>query len=301
MTSLRNEFMKPLHLQFPSRMRPCIVLQRTARLAVSTQTDPWSQMSLKALRIECKKKGLKVSGKKAEVLKRLMEAITKNIVEAKRPTKILNVNSSSSGSAGPQILSQVMNGRVRTTDQRPRVTQRTESNHKSNLNTSITTNGFPHPKHGTVQMRSLNQATIHKQTAKDDPESNTPIIEIRIETKSPAKTAKLPIQEVRQLASTVKDQIETISVRGPTKTITQTSTKKIISEKTNHSMSNMLISRNIEPSSDLQDKSVSQLCLRDKFFLLVFTSAVSIWWWEPQLSKYSSKLLKGYEYLQSLI
>ncbi|CDH08386.1 uncharacterized protein ZBAI_00168 [Zygosaccharomyces bailii ISA1307] len=281
-------------------MLPCIVLQRVPRLAVSTQADPWSQMSLKALRIECKKRGLKVSGRKADVAKRLREAIRKNVVEAKRPIKNSNENGFSSGSAGSQILSQAKNGRARTTDHGPRVTQSAEFNDKPNLNTSITTNGFPHPKQGTVQTRSLNQATINKQTAKDDPESNTPIIEIRIETRSPAETAKLPLQDVRQLKSTVKDQIETIGVCGPTKTITPISTKNIISERTNHSISNMLTSRNIESSSDRQGKPVSQLCLRDKIFLLAFTSTVSIWWWEPQLSKCSSKLLKGYEYLQSL-
>lgn len=303
MTLLRNGTcsMKPLHFHFPSRMLPCIVLQRVARLAVSTQADPWSQMSLKALRIECKKRGLKVSGKKVEVAKRLREAIRMNVVEAKRPIKNLNVNRFSSESAEPQILSQVKNGRARIADHRPRVTQSVDLNDKSNLNASITTNGFPHPKQGTLQMRSLNQATIHKQTIKDDSESNTPIIEIRIETKRLAETAKLPIQDVRQLNSTVKDQIETIGVRGPTKTITQISTNKIISGKTNHSISNILTSRNIESSSDLQGKPVSRLCARDKIFLLAFTSAVSVWWWEPQFSKYSSKLLKGYEYLQSLL
>ncbi|GAV53026.1 hypothetical protein ZYGR_0AI03080 [Zygosaccharomyces rouxii] len=48
-----------------------LVAVRASRPAFSSHADPWSQLSLKELKAECKNRGLKVSGKKVELVRRL--------------------------------------------------------------------------------------------------------------------------------------------------------------------------------------------------------------------------------------
>ncbi|CAR27037.1 hypothetical protein ZYGR_0I03090 [Zygosaccharomyces rouxii] len=48
-----------------------LVAIRASRLGLSSHAEPWSQMSLKELKVECKNRGLKVSGKKIELVRRL--------------------------------------------------------------------------------------------------------------------------------------------------------------------------------------------------------------------------------------
>lgn len=262
-------------------------------------------MSLKALKVECKQRGLKVSGKKAELAKRLKAATSKDVSRLRKP------DVQTATPAQSRMTSKPDNTRTRVLDNGPKLAsrQQDESKTKIMVNGSVRVAGIPRLKQDGMQLRSLNQSIMSNKSTKPEPSSKEPVLEIHINTtQQPSPVGVLAQSAASGKNPITNNRIEAIRQRKPTQAFSQDEPKDITLQDNNHSRrlaNNTPLQKDTSPlgprNGDSQDESSSRLCLRDKLFLLTSTSLISIWWWWPYVPNIHSKIMRSYNYLQSLL
>lgn len=273
-------------------LRSLIVI-RNSRLNISSHGNPWAQLCLKELRAECKNRGLKVSGKKVDLVRRLNNQ-NRNKDDHIQETKHSRNKSKKSKSIG-------VKKQVRSKDSEPKLDvnpspNKTIPKESDTIPTTITTttvndiNVENEPISHVQQPPVENESVPHVKESLIENQPDQHIQQSPVENEPAVHVEKSPIEET---------PIENEPVAHAQESPVDIGTVKSSSNEMENHITPTRRTDTRETSSDPDIYSSESLSVRDKFFLISSTACTTIWWCLPHMPNFTDQILKSYKYLQS--